>query len=100
MLILWQFVTPSQLSPRYPDGTTLKIAGILYLHRITDNCMSGSAHRNLQIFGRLYGNIPFPRTRLVTTTWDLAKDEVVARQRETQLTSTFWRMLTDEGAVV
>ena len=62
--------------------------------------MSGSAHKNLQIFGRLCGNIPLPRTRLVTTTWDLAKDEVVARQRETQLTSTFWKTLIDEGAVV
>ena len=62
--------------------------------------MSGSAHRNLQIFGRLCGNVPLPRTRLVTTEWDLVKDEGVARQRETQFTSTHWKMLTDEGAVV
>ena len=62
--------------------------------------MSGSAHRIFQIFGRLCGNIPLPQVRLVTTTRDLAKDEVVARQRETQLTSTFWKMLTDGGAVV
>ena len=62
--------------------------------------MSGSAHRNLQIFGRLCGNVPLPRTRLVTTEWDLVEDEGVARQRETQFTSTHWKMLTDEAAVV
>ena len=61
--------------------------------------MSGSAHRNLQIFGRLCGNIPLPRTRLITTTWDLVKVKGVASQRETQLKSTFWKMLTDEGAI-
>ena len=61
--------------------------------------MSGSVYKNLRMFGRLCGNVPLRRARLVTTMWDKAKDRVVAQNRETQLTSEFWRQLIDEGAV-
>ena len=61
--------------------------------------MSGSAYKNLQMFGRLCGNIPLQRTRLVTTMWDIAKDKALATQRENQLTGDFWRILMDGGAV-
>ncbi|KAG8220499.1 P-loop containing nucleoside triphosphate hydrolase protein [Butyriboletus roseoflavus] len=87
------------LTQKYPDGATLKIAGIIYLHRITDNRMSGSAYKNLQMFGRLCGNIPLPRARLVTTMWDKAKDLAVAQNREAQLRNEFWWKLLNEGAV-
>ena len=89
---------PSTDIPRYPNGITLRIAGIIYVHRITDNRMTGSAHRNLQMFGRLCGDIPLPRTCLVTTMWDLVKDQAVAEQREAQLTGDFWRVLIKGGA--
>lgn len=85
---------------RYPDGTTLRFTGIIYLHRITDNRMSGSAYRNLQIFGRLCGNLPLRRARLVTTMWDIAKDHPLAGDREKQLVDEFWQPLTKEGATV
>ncbi|KAI9573228.1 P-loop containing nucleoside triphosphate hydrolase protein [Boletus coccyginus] len=91
-------VIANWLIQKYPDGTTLKIAGIIYFHRITDNRMSGSAYKNLQMFGRLCGNVPLPRTRLVTTMWDIVKDQAVATQRENQLKGDFWRMLIDGGA--
>ncbi|KAF8130118.1 hypothetical protein EV363DRAFT_1167944 [Boletus edulis] len=87
------------LIQKYQDGTTLKIAGILYMHRITDNFMSGSAYKNLQIFSRLCGDLPLHRARLVMSMWDRAKDREMAAQRETQLTDNFWRVLIDEGAV-
>ncbi|KAF8557841.1 P-loop containing nucleoside triphosphate hydrolase protein [Imleria badia] len=86
------------LTKKYPDGTTLKIAGIIYTHRITDNRVSGSVYKNLQMFGRLCGNVPLPRTSLVMTMWDQVRDPAVAKQRETQLTGDFWRVLVDGGA--
>lgn len=61
--------------------------------------MPGSVYKNLQMFGRLCGNINLCRARLVTTMWDTAKDRAVAQSRETQLTSDFWRQLIHEGAI-
>jgi hypothetical protein len=61
--------------------------------------MSGSAYKNLQMFGRLCGNVSLRRTRLVTTMWDITKDKAVATQRESQLTGDFWRVLMDGGAI-
>ncbi|KAG6382116.1 P-loop containing nucleoside triphosphate hydrolase protein [Boletus reticuloceps] len=88
------------LIQKYPDGTLIKIAGIIYAHRITDDRMSGSAYRNLQMFGRLCGSVPLPRTRLITTMWDQAKDQAATLRRETQLKDEFWRALIDGGATV
>jgi hypothetical protein len=71
----------------------------MYLHRITDNRVSGSVYKNLQMFGRLCGNVPLCRARLVTSMWDKVKDREVAQARETELTTEFWRQLIDEGAL-
>ncbi|KAF8420751.1 P-loop containing nucleoside triphosphate hydrolase protein [Boletus edulis BED1] len=88
------------LIQKYSNGIPLRIAGIIYVHRITDNRMPGSAYKNLQMFGRLCGNAPLPRTRLVTTMWDQSKDKATAIRRETQLIDEFWRTLIDGGATV
>ncbi|KAH0829004.1 hypothetical protein J3R83DRAFT_2456 [Lanmaoa asiatica] len=87
------------LTQKYAGSATLKVAGIIYLHRITDNRMSGSVYKNLQMFGRLCGNIPLHRARLVTTMWDKAKDQAVAESREAELHGEFWKKLIHEGAV-
>ena len=64
--------------------------------------MSGSAYRNLQMFGRLCGNVPLRRARLVTTMWDMVKDHSklgVADDREKDLIAEFWKPLIAEGAI-
>ena len=61
--------------------------------------MSGSAYKNLQMFGRLCGDVPLGRVRLVTTRWDEVKDRIMAQNRETHLTTDCWRPLIDGGAV-
>ncbi|KAF8130136.1 P-loop containing nucleoside triphosphate hydrolase protein [Boletus edulis] len=86
------------LIQKYPDGTTLKIAGTIYFHRIIDNSMPRSTLMNLGVFGRLCGDTSLCRTRLVTTMWDQAKNQDVAAQRETQLASKFWQGLIAGGA--
>jgi len=88
------------LVQKYPDGNVIKIAGIVYAHRITDDHMSGSAYKNLQLFGRLCGSVPLPRTRLITTMWDQSKDRDMAVRRETQLKDDFWKTLIQGGARV
>ncbi|KAG9312299.1 P-loop containing nucleoside triphosphate hydrolase protein [Chiua virens] len=86
------------LIQKYATGGTLKLNGIIYLHRITDNRMTGSAYKNLQMFGQLCGDIPLPRVHLVTTMWDIVKDKNMAERREAELKREFWKQLLDGGA--
>ena len=84
---------------RDPGGDIRRPTGIIYLHRITDNRISGAAWKNLEMFNRICGNIPLPRARLVTTMWDMAKDLSVAERREGETITNYWRPLIAEGAV-
>ncbi|PPR07082.1 hypothetical protein CVT24_010983 [Panaeolus cyanescens] len=78
------------LEGSYRKGKTL--TGILYLHRMTDNRMTGTANRNLRMFGQLCGNDAAQKVILVTTMWDRmkGKDEV-AKSRVDQLRGTYWK---------
>ena len=76
----------------------MKLSGVIYTHRITDNRMSGSVCKNLDMFGRLCGDNAAERVRLVTTMWDKVKDRNTAENRVKQLEGNFWKPLIDEGA--
>jgi hypothetical protein len=82
------------------------LLGIVYLHRITDPRMSGSAIKNLEIFKKLCGEAAFPNVRLVTTRWNQVKpgDEELkeAREREAQLIQSerYWAPMLKHGAAV
>ena len=61
----------------------MKLSGILYLHRITDNRMGGTPQRNLCMFGKLCGDEPAKKVVFVTTMWDRISPEVGAtREKE------------------
>jgi methyl-accepting chemotaxis protein len=73
---------------------TIKLAGIIYLHRISDNRMAGTPLRNLRMFGRLCGDDAIGNVILVTTMWGNTKEDVGAR-REQELKDKYWKgMLT------
>lgn len=76
----------------------VKLTGIIYTHRITDNRMSGSVAKNLDLFARLCGDKAAGRVRLVTTMWDSAKNMDTADARVSQLEENFWKPLIDAGA--
>lgn len=48
----------------------LRLAGIVYLHRITDRRLQGSVAHNLRILERLVGEQAFPAVVLATSMWD------------------------------
>ena len=78
-----------------------KLTGILYLHRISDPRMQGSALRNLHIFKSLVGEHCFQNVMLGTTFWStLAHDPETAERRESELIDTpeFWGGMMDKGA--
>ncbi|KAI6111700.1 P-loop containing nucleoside triphosphate hydrolase protein [Pisolithus thermaeus] len=76
----------------------VKLSGIIYTHRITDNRMSGSVCKNLDMFARLCGDKAAACVRLVTTMWDKVRDKELAKSRESQLVQNFWKPLIDAGA--
>lgn len=70
----------------------LRLAGIVYLHPITDRRLQGSAARNLRILESLAGERAFPSVVLATSMWDDVEavlpshdDRRAAEDRECQL---------------
>ncbi|KAF8598534.1 hypothetical protein BDV93DRAFT_594028 [Ceratobasidium sp. AG-I] len=55
------------LSESYRQGE--RIGGTIYMHRISDNRLSGSAKRNLQIFQRIHGQKALQNTVFLTSMW-------------------------------
>jgi len=83
-----------RLSASYKDKT--KLSGIIYLHRISDNRMTGASLKNLRMFDSLCGQDALPSVILVTTMWDEIREEAGVR-REKELIDTFWKDMADSG---
>ncbi|KAF7983557.1 hypothetical protein HWV62_21140 [Athelia sp. TMB] len=77
----------------------IHLTAILYLHRISDNRMAGSALRNMELFQRLCGDAALPNVVLVTTMWDEV-DEATGERREQELRDTFWASMIDSGSQI
>ncbi|KAJ3513210.1 hypothetical protein NLJ89_g3074 [Agrocybe chaxingu] len=84
------------LQKTYKGG--VKLAGIIYVHRITDNRMGGTPHRNLRMFGELCGENAAGRVALVTTMWDKLKEMKVGEARENELRANYWKMMIERDA--
>ena len=67
------------------------LTGIIYLHRIIDPTLEGSAMRNLRVFKQLCGPEAFTSVALVITFWSHV-DEIVGSEREKSLMGSgdFW----------
>ncbi|KAJ5106423.1 P-loop containing nucleoside triphosphate hydrolase protein [Penicillium angulare] len=75
------------------------LSGILYLHRISDNRMQGSAKKNLGMFMKLCGSDAFKKVVLVETMWDKTDPEEAARrEKELQETEEFWGWMISKGS--
>jgi len=78
---------------------SIKLAGIVYLHKITENRMAGAPHRNLRMFAQLCGDQGLKNVILVTTMWDTIKTWTGA-QREHDLRRNYWSLMMEKGALV
>lgn len=78
----------------------VKLAGIVYLHSITDTRMGFSALKNLKMFRALCGNTSLEHVVLATTKWDdLLKEETGrAREKELEATPEFWGDMLENGS--
>ncbi|KAG5811352.1 hypothetical protein H9Q74_006072 [Fusarium xylarioides] len=78
-----------------------KLVGILYLHRITDNRMEGSAMRNLKIFRKLCGKDPMKSVVILSTCWGkIDHERAVEHEDELKANPNFWGSMIEHGARV
>jgi len=80
---------------RYQNGS--RLAGLIYIHRISDRRFSGIAGRNFKMFRELCGETSLKNVVLVTNMWgEVSHDVGEARERE--LASNFLKPALDKGA--
>jgi hypothetical protein len=81
----------------------IRFSGVLYLHRITDPRMSGTAIKNLEVFKLLCGVRAFPIIRLLTMHWNKLSNsseyaEAVEREKELASDPRFFQSLIEKGS--
>jgi chromosome condensin MukBEF ATPase and DNA-binding subunit MukB len=74
----------------------VNLATIVYLHRISDNRMTGSVLKNLEMFATLCGQKAMPNVIIATTMWGEVKRENGER-REQELKRDFWKGMVADG---
>ncbi|KUM55632.1 hypothetical protein ACN42_g11616 [Penicillium freii] len=75
--------------------------GIIYLHRITDIRMQGSAMKNLFMFKKICGPDALKNVILATTMWEkVSQEDGERREQELERTSDFWGEIIMRGALV
>jgi len=75
----------------------IKLTGLLWFHRISDNRMSGSPLKNLSLFEKLCGKGALQNVILTTTMWDKV-DNSTGSMREEQLRKMYWKSMIDAGS--
>jgi hypothetical protein len=81
------------------------LAGIIYLHRITDPRMQGSALKNLHMFQKLCGDRGLSSVILATTMWATLEaseeGQEIGRKRELELQRPeFWGTMIKRGSEI
>jgi hypothetical protein len=79
---------------RYDNKT--KIAGLIYLHNITQKKMSGSTRLNYEVFRKIWGEKAMERVVMATTHWDSIMP-TRGEEREQEL-RVFCKDILSEGA--
>jgi hypothetical protein len=88
----------------YENGR--RLTGLIYLHRITDPRMGGSAVKTLEIFQKLCGWETFPSIVLVSTMWQTLGSDAEAqrigldRERTLKESEKFWGAMLNSGSLV
>jgi hypothetical protein len=87
------------LSTAYEEN--IKLAGIVYLHRIEDVRLGGAAMRNLRMFKALCGDNSLASVVLATTRWrNVDRDEGLLREQQLCTSPKMWKRMIDFGSKV
>ncbi|KAF9647084.1 hypothetical protein BDM02DRAFT_3065838, partial [Thelephora ganbajun] len=83
------------LAITYKAGS--KLAGVIYIHRISDLRFTGITGRNFRMFRELCGDSTLKNVILVTNMWGMVT-KAAGEARERGLTTKFFKPVLDEGA--
>ncbi|OCH88560.1 hypothetical protein OBBRIDRAFT_820126 [Obba rivulosa] len=76
-----------------------RFSGVIFLHRISDNRVGGTALRNFRFFCQLCGKDALPNGAIVTNMWGEVSEEVGrAREEELVQKDVFFKPALDAGA--
>ncbi|KAH6708801.1 hypothetical protein BKA61DRAFT_490578 [Leptodontidium sp. MPI-SDFR-AT-0119] len=84
----------------------IRLSGIIYLHRITDMPLGGSALKNLSMFKKLCGEDFYSNIVLVTTMWgnltspSLFEEVGIQREKQPLADPKWWRLMSQRGSKV
>ncbi|KAI0342631.1 hypothetical protein BDW22DRAFT_127156 [Trametopsis cervina] len=89
------------LAKTYEAGRLL--AGVIYLHRITDRRVGGMARRNMSVFRRLCGEATLKNAVVVTNMWSSGADKTLfaeeeSREKELASSDLFFKRALENGA--
>ena len=77
----------------------IRLTGVIYMQRISDVKVSGSARQSFRMFQELCGEETFPNVLLVTGMWDTVTPEIGdARDRELASKDIFFKPVLEKGA--
>ena len=77
----------------------MKVAGVIYLHEISQTRMHGTSRRNLVVFSRLCGDSALDKVILATTKWNKV-EEGEGAERELDLRGMFWKKMISQGSTM
>lgn len=80
---------------RYENGS--RLAGIIYIHRISDERFTGISVRNFKMFRKLCGDSTLKNVILVTNMWGKVGQDV-GNAREEELAGIYFKPALDKGA--
>jgi GTPase Era involved in 16S rRNA processing len=86
------------LAESYKRG--IKLCGIIFIHRITDNRIGGVSRQNIRMFEKLCGFDVMKNVILVTNMWGDLPSQQAGEKREAQLKSddAFFKQMVARGA--
>ncbi|CEL03342.1 hypothetical protein ASPCAL04498 [Aspergillus calidoustus] len=77
----------------------VRLAGIIYFHRISNVRMTGSAKRNILTFKKLCGDNALPNVVLATSMWDdVPHDVAIKREKELIEQPEWWGHMISKGS--
>ena len=88
-------ISTAELLNSYEEGSTL--AGVIYVHRISDNRFGGITRRNFNLFRKLCGESTLKNVVIVTNMWK-EESRLTDEAREKELSSKFFTPALEKGA--
>lgn len=76
----------------------VRLKGVVYLHRISDDRLAGSSMKTLKLFKQICGEKAFSSVLLVTTRWDKVGSEELGAAHERELSRGVWQDMMRSGA--